>query len=101
MSNIKSNEFYEEADNMSPGWGKTLKEIDILKDKFDEKQPINIGEACFILWAEKYVPSARYLKFKEWVEENGLANHEFVFNIWHGMYKGLMKEYESLNKLPL
>ena len=94
MTNLQSEQFYKEANDMQPGWGDYLKRIDELKNKFDACSQLTIDEACWILWAEKYVPSQSYLAFKQWVKENDLHTHMLTFNIWHGMYEGFMKDYK-------
>lgn len=72
-----------------------FKSIDKLNDKFNKNIKIGINEACFILYAEKWVPSSRYLKFREWVREQNLHRRKWVFNIWYHLYLGWFEENQA------
>ena len=87
--------FYKEANNMSPGWGNYLRKIDILREKFDSNSKLNIKEACWILYAEKYVLSSIYLKFQDFIKNEGLENKKFVWPIWYGMFCGFSESIKE------
>lgn len=63
---MKTNKFYKEANDMQPGWGNTLKNIDRLKDKVDSNKCITINEACFVIYGESIASSSVYLRFKDY-----------------------------------
>lgn len=82
---MESEEYYAEADEMSPGWGKYLRSIDLLREKYDADAELSLNEACWILWAQEFVPSGRYLAWKASVDK--YKNHELPWAAWLGMYR--------------
>jgi hypothetical protein len=82
---MQSNSFYEEANDMSEGWGDTLRSIDVLRAKFDSNEDITIKDACFILWAEKCVDSHVYLKFKD--DMKSYKRRKMPWPAWYGMFE--------------
>lgn len=83
---MKSEEFYQEANDMQAGWGNYLKSVDILRKKFDNNKKLKIKEASWIMWAEKHVTSNDYLAFQKWCKQNKLYNKCFQFEIWWGLF---------------
>lgn len=84
-SRMQSKKFYQEANDMTTGWGDNLRKIDILGDKFDRGEDITLKEACFILWAEKCICSNVYLKF-----ENAMKKYnkrKLPWPAWYGMFE--------------
>jgi hypothetical protein len=94
MSSVESPEFYKEANDMQPGWGKFLLRIDKLKDRVNAKKHISIKDACYILWAEQGIDSPRWLKFQKWAKQSSLHNRRFPWLIWKGLFFG----WEEQNK---
>lgn len=85
MSNIQSESFYQEANDMQDGWGDFLRSIDELKDKVECNEDITINDACYILWADKYVCSSIYLKFKDSV--TAYHGRKMPWPAWNGMFE--------------
>lgn len=85
MTNIQSESFYQEANDMQEGWGETLRAIDVLKDKFENNENITLKEACYILWAEKFVNSSVYLKFQKAMEAH--KRRKMPWPAWNGMFE--------------
>jgi len=90
-SNIKSKEFYAEADQMSDGWGGYLKSIDTLKDDVHNKKDIVIDDACWILYAEGHCSSVWY-KFKDYCIKNKWEKREMPWEAWKGLFHGWQRE---------
>lgn len=85
MSNIKSKEFYDEAERMQKGWGHHLKSIDKLKDKVENQKPIRLSEACWILYAEGHC-SHTWREFKAHAYTLGMARKRIPWECWQGLF---------------
>ncbi len=93
VSNLKSKEYYREAESLQKGWGKTLKYIDVLKDKVNADDDVSLKDACYILYLDgwcsyywekfySYSTSKKWTKRKmPWLAWNAL------FNKWYNTSK--------------
>lgn len=73
-TNIQSDEFYKEANDMSPGWGDYLKKVDEIEDKIQNEEPISLTEAWGAFWGKLRINSDMLKKFKTYAENNELDN---------------------------
>jgi hypothetical protein len=85
-NHIEKETFYQEANDMSPGWGKYLKKIDILKNKVEKGDFLVVKEFCYILWAERFVNSDVYLKFKRHVNRK-YPKLKMPLPAWYGLWE--------------
>ena len=90
MSNIKSKEFYDEAENMQIGWGEYLKSIDELKDKVKYKKNITLREYRWILYGEYYPISIRD-QFYEYCKSLNYTRKKMVYECWNGLFENWIK----------
>jgi len=84
VTRIQTDEFYEEAENLSTGWGKYLRHIDELREKFDNHEPMDIKEAAWVLYAEYNVPSSSWRKFIYFTEN--LSKQKIKFEHWKEIF---------------
>lgn len=75
------------------------KAIDELRVKFDRNEKLSLREACWVLWAEKFVCSTQYLAFSVWIKQHEL-NAPQSWDIWEALYNGFLgsKENKDLNE---
>lgn len=90
-SNIKSKKFYKEANEIRDGWGETLRKVDVLRDKFDRNERINLKEACYILWVEKFINSDVYLEFQKEMKVQKMDEDNLPWPAWYGMFENWQK----------
>lgn len=84
-SNIKSKEFYDEAESIEKGWGSYLRRIDELKDKVHNKLDISLKDSCWILYAEGYCSSI-WESFFSFCENQRWSNRELPWEAWKGLF---------------
>jgi hypothetical protein len=85
MSNIKSKEFYQEAENTQKGWGHYLKAIDKLKDKVENQKNITLSQACWVLYGEGHC-SFTWREFKTYARSLGLSRKRMIWECWKGLF---------------
>lgn len=56
-SNIKPKKFYADAEDMQEGWGKTLRDIDELKDKKSHNGHFSLNQFCYTLYLDGHAAS--------------------------------------------
>jgi hypothetical protein len=94
MSNIKSKKFYQEAEDMEPGWGKYLRWIDVLKDKVDNQDNITLKEACWVLYGEGYNSSYWEMFYKHCTNKKW-SKRKMPWDAWKGIHQTFFKIYEQ------
>jgi hypothetical protein len=87
---MKSEKFYKEAEGVAKDWGKTLKEIDVIKDKVNNGQPISLKDSMYVAWAEYKCQASDYSYFKERAKDLGLTNKKLKCEVWLGLFKGFL-----------
>jgi hypothetical protein len=87
---MKDEEFYQEANEMHEGWGDYLKKIDDLKTRVENKQTVTLNEACWLMYADLYLPASKYLKFKKKMQEKNVDNLT-----WEQWQQKLQKVFEK------
>jgi hypothetical protein len=73
-TNIQSEKFYKEANDMSLGWGDYLREVDKIEDKIQNEEPISLTEARAALWGKIPINSGMCKKFEKYAKNNKLDN---------------------------
>lgn len=91
MSNIKSKEFYSDAESMQKGWGKRLKSIDILKDRVEQKKDITLKDVCYILYGNGY-GSHVWLGFQTYCKSKRWGKKQMPWEAWNGLFDTWVKE---------
>lgn len=89
-SNIQSEEFYQEAEDMQTGWGEYLRSIDELKDKVANKDDISLPDACWILYGDGHC-SWTLGKFKEYCTSKKWEIKTMPWDAWNGIFKEFVK----------
>ena len=89
-TNIKSKAFYAEAEDMSRGWGKYLRHIDLVKDAIAAGKKICLNDACGALYGEG-VCYTSWEAFRKYCVKNGLGKKRLVWEVWRGMFDGWQK----------
>ena len=84
-NNIKSKEFYKEADSMKDGWGSYLLTIDKLKDKVENQKDICLNDACWILYGEGHC-SSTWQKFQEYCCKTNLKTRKMTWKNWKVLF---------------
>ena len=69
ITHKKSDAFYQEAEDMSEGWGEYLKQIDKLKDKKWNNQSFTRSEFCWTLYGAGYC-STTWRAFEKYAKAN-------------------------------
>ena len=71
------------------------KSIDRLRKKFEDDKELSLKEACWILWAEKYICSHQYLAFAAWCKQNKF-NKKAKWNFYSALFDAFVEtEYEK------
>lgn len=97
-TNIKPKKYYDEANNMSPGWGNTLRWIDGLKDKLKNKQDFTLEEFCYTLYGDGWC-SHTWEAFKLYCERDLKYSHKkMVYECWSGLFKCWVSTIYDRNK---
>lgn len=93
-SYIKENSFYEMGEALQEGWGKTLRNIDELKDKIQYKKSITLKEFCYSLYGNGYC-SHIWDAFKMYCEEDlKYSRKRLIYDAWDGIFnKWITTEY--------
>lgn len=61
--------------------------IDKLRKRFDKNDAFDLRDTCFLLWAELGIPSANYLLFAKWAQDNKITlATKFTWVIWKSMF---------------
>ena len=72
-----------------------FRKIDELREKFDAEKPVSLKEACWILWADQYVCSYQYLKWKKEMEDKGFSRKKLPFPMWNGAFENWLKKFKE------
>ena len=81
---IQPKAFYAEAEEMQTGWGKYLRNIDILKDKVAQRKNITLREACWIMYGEGHT-SSYWEAFKTYCEKMKWNRRKMPWEAWKGL----------------
>ena len=93
---IKSKKYYKEAENMQEGWGETLRQIDILKNKIQFKKEITLDDYCYSLYGDCYC-SHCWEAFKLYCEKTlKYSRKKLIHDCWKGLFDFWVKnDYNS------
>lgn len=97
-SNIKSKSYYDEAEGLSEGWGKTLRWIDGLKDKKNNNEEFTLKEFCYTLHGDRWC-SHCWEAFKLYCEKDlKYGRKKLIYYCWTGLFDKWVKTIYDRNK---
>jgi hypothetical protein len=97
-SYIKDVSFYADAEDMQEGWGETLRNIDVLKDKIQYNQDVTLDEFCYSLYGDGYCSHCTKA-FKLYIKrEMNYDDRQLVYTGWNGIFKNWVNTEYDISK---